>query len=265
MTAPNVLATLREWQTVDEAVQLLSQMFKEPVTKADIYRLGLDGHLKLAVFLPEGTIANCWNLAEDTPPSDVENGGNNGDEALLQDDVEDDHDPTGVGIIGGVWDLSMGSSARLQVESWFNALCDLPQVGLDGRTGAVVRQPGRLCRLRAEGEKYSSPASVLPAGSQIVVRTSALLKFASEVEKLAKGSTAASIDKPLHTKERGTLLTMVAALAKEAGIAVEEPYAAAETISALIDALGSTVSPSTIAPHLKSISEALERTGKTAP
>ena len=39
----------KEWLTIPETVKHLSIMFGEEVTEADVFRLGLDGHLKLSV------------------------------------------------------------------------------------------------------------------------------------------------------------------------------------------------------------------------
>ena len=45
------LFKLKEWLTVPDAAQHLSGVFGEPVTEADVLRLGLDGHYKLSVRL----------------------------------------------------------------------------------------------------------------------------------------------------------------------------------------------------------------------
>ena len=46
---------VREWLTLDEAAQHLSLVMNETLNKAHVLRLGLDGHLKLSVYLPHGS------------------------------------------------------------------------------------------------------------------------------------------------------------------------------------------------------------------
>lgn len=70
-------------------------------------------------------------------------------------------------------------------------------------------------------------------------------------------------DKPLTTKERTTLLTIIAALADEAKIDITRPSKAAGQIKAAIDRRGSNISARTIEEHLKRAPEALERTQKS--
>jgi hypothetical protein len=247
----NPLWKLRDWLTVEEAAELLSDMLPKPVTKADVLRSGLDGHLKLSVFLPHSTIANCWDLAEHTSPPIVEPGGA---------DVEQDdggHDSTGVGIIDGVWDLPMVSPGSLQVENWFNELHQLPQIRLDGLTGAIVERPGIHCRIRAEGAKYSSPPSVLPAGSSVVVRTSAIIPFASTL------SEPDPLQKPVGESERTTLLIIIAVLADKAHIDRSKPYGkGTKDIADATELIGAAVSEKTIGNYFKLIPDAIATRSK---
>jgi hypothetical protein len=70
-------------------------------------------------------------------------------------------------------------------------------------------------------------------------------------------------EKPMSTKERGTLLTIIAALAKEAKIDISKPSKAAGSIETLTDQLGAPVAKRTIEEHLKRIPDALERRAKS--
>ncbi|MDO8775179.1 MAG: hypothetical protein Q7K57_42035 [Burkholderiaceae bacterium] len=65
-------------------------------------------------------------------------------------------------------------------------------------------------------------------------------------------------EKLLGTTERKTLLTIIAALAKEAKINIEPPGKAALSIEALTDKMGVHVSKRAIEDHLKKIPDALE-------
>lgn len=68
-----------------------------------------------------------------------------------------------------------------------------------------------------------------------------------------------AVEKSLGARERATLLTVIAALAKAAGIDVSKPSKAGETIEALTMDVGARVSVRTIENHLNGIPDALER------
>ena len=69
---------------------------------------------------------------------------------------------------------------------------------------------------------------------------------------------AAGDTRPLLTTERNTLLTIIAALAKQAKIDIKEAGKSAQYISGLTDELGANVSKRAIEDHLKKIPSALE-------
>ena len=72
-----------------------------------------------------------------------------------------------------------------------------------------------------------------------------------------KASAHAIDEKPLGTRERTTLLTIIAALAKAAKIDVSKPVKAGDTIAALISAMGYEVAPNTVAGHLRTLRKTL--------
>ena len=74
--------------------------------------------------------------------------------------------------------------------------------------------------------------------------------------------TDAVENKPLREKERSTLLRIIAGLAKAADIDISKPSKAAQTIEALIEDVGATVSARAIENHLNRIPDLLERRGK---
>jgi hypothetical protein len=45
------LFKLKKWMPLQEAASYLSGALAEPITEADLLRLGLDGHLKLSIYL----------------------------------------------------------------------------------------------------------------------------------------------------------------------------------------------------------------------
>jgi hypothetical protein len=69
-------------------------------------------------------------------------------------------------------------------------------------------------------------------------------------------------EKPLRTRERTTLLVIIAALAKDAGIDVGETWKSAQRIEKLTLDLGARISPEAISQKLREIPDALERGGK---
>ncbi|MDD2809282.1 hypothetical protein [Rhodoferax sp.] len=70
--------------------------------------------------------------------------------------------------------------------------------------------------------------------------------------------TEPTIEKPLLTRERDTLLTIIAALAKEAKLQIDQPGKTALYIEGLTNEMGSPVSKRAIEEHLKKIPNALE-------
>ena len=73
----------------------------------------------------------------------------------------------------------------------------------------------------------------------------------------AEDAREAQTEKPLYTRERDTLLTIIAALAKEAKINIHTPGSAALSIEDLTDKLGAHVSKRAIENHLKKIPDAV--------
>ena len=53
------LFKLREWLTIPEAAKRMSISFGEEVTEADVFRLALDGHLRLSVNFVNHAKARC--------------------------------------------------------------------------------------------------------------------------------------------------------------------------------------------------------------
>jgi hypothetical protein len=66
------------------------------------------------------------------------------------------------------------------------------------------------------------------------------------------------LDEPLDTKERRTLLTIIAALCKDAKVPYEKPTAAAGMIQSTAAKMGVSIGLTTIKNHLKTIPDALE-------
>ena len=85
-----------------------------------------------------------------------------------------------------------------------------------------------------------------------------LTEVASYEERHSEEYQPRCEQKPLGTRERDTLLTIIAALAKEAGFNIDSPGKAAVAIENLTELVGTRVSKRTIEDHLKKIPAALE-------
>lgn len=66
-------------------------------------------------------------------------------------------------------------------------------------------------------------------------------------------------ERAMGTKERTTLLTIIAALAAESDIQIVSPSKSAEIIAAITERMGAPVAKRTIEEHLKKVPDALER------
>lgn len=240
----NSLWELREWFTVDEAAERLSNLLEERFAASDILRLALDGHLKLSVNLPAPVDADCWG--EGSPEHDGAEG-----------------PPEQRKRIDGLWDLQLTGVGRLQIEADYHYHRNLPFIHVDGSVGAIVELPGVRCRLPPDtgGSYKERPSSALPAESVIVVRKVALADFAA-ARQPARSQTNDASETPLAARERATLLTIIAALADAAKIDLSKPSKASGAIAAMTETIGAPVAPRTIENHLKRIREALERRGK---
>jgi len=95
--------------------------------------------------------------------------------------------------------------------------------------------------------------------SEMVFDLPTILKF--EAERTQGANLSDSKEKPLSTRERDTLLTIIAALAKAAKVPLDDyskPGKAAGYIEGLTDEFGAHVSKRAIEDHLKKIPDALE-------
>lgn len=255
------LLKLKPWLTLAQAAQHLSDIMDDTLTEADVLSLGLEGHLKLSLRLPPGTVADCWDLPEER---DI---GLGYWEDLRQPDVTQPRQ------IGGVWDLPMFPPTTLEVESLSNEYSHLPRLSVDGMGGALVERPHTTptndpygladetpairCRLRVEKAGSSSPASLLPAGSEIVVRSAALSEFTSAVLCSAAKSSAVADAEP-DSKQWQSVAKITYALASLAQVDVTDPPKAATQILKAAEKLGIDIVKNTIVTHLKRITDYVE-------
>ena len=233
--SPNTLRKLREWLTLEETASVLSTALSEDVDVSDVLRLVLDEQLQLSIHLPAKTTARCRKRDDDAP-----------DARQTRREID------------GVWDVPMRGRGKSQIEYDYQMLCHRPCVLKGAPVGAWVEQEDLLCQLPPDmgNDFLPPPASEFPVGSLLVVRRPALEEF---IRRHAPdpAPTSDPLDKPLGQRERTTLLTIIAALAKEANVDVSKPSKSGHTISALIEAIGYEVAPNTVAGHLRTLRKTL--------
>ena len=216
------LFKLKQWLTLDETAAHLSILFDEPVSVADVLRLGLDGHLALSMEFVNHARARLGSVMRyaDVPKMEVPalpRDGVKGDKTWtipaghLIDEVSEltadtrfVHFDDEVVSIDGVWDLAMMGNERIDVEFKFHQLTGGPEVTLtnidgtflkraDGTWASVQEHYDNNEYVKKENIKkpWSHPGNFYPAGGLptdgvYVVRTDALRDF--ERATLADGS-----------------------------------------------------------------------------
>ena len=161
----------------------------------------------------------------------------------------------------GVWDLSMLSVERTDIENRYQALTNGPTVRHLGMSGPILcRDDGTYCEIVTPRDENKATvrgnywlAKSLPADSVLVVRTSALRDLEARASEPDQ-----RVEKPIEQRERNTLLVIVAALAELAKIDLKKPSKAASAIEAQTVRMGARVATRTIEEHLKRIPEARE-------
>ncbi|VTU36841.1 hypothetical protein H6CHR_04808 [Variovorax sp. PBL-H6] len=272
----SILFGLKEWLTLEEAAAHLTGCLEEAVTEADILRLALAKKLTVSVDFINTAYARP---GEAVPASDEVQGiPFNGTDLLVFEDR--------VVNINGIFDLPMIAGEIYDCHHKLQKLTGGPLVLKEDVRGAFVRSPstGRYYQLlrymHGAGEEISmhdaqrqfdkwdwkgrlfddvimeayvergGTLQSKPSRNDVfVVRRTALQAFV--------GSLLPPTEKPIGTKERDTLLTIIAALAKEAKIDIAKPSKAASLIQGMADQLGAPVSKRAIEEHLKSVPAAI--------
>lgn len=149
------LLKLKQWLSIEDAAKRLTISAGEDVTKTDILRLAIDGHLTLSVFFvnhaqgrparidPLGTqhYCNAPSLFEYGPPKYATIRGEmlpNNEEVLTYEG--DEQNPE---TLEGVWDLLMLGAECLDVEHAYQQLTGGPEVELICLGGPLVASADR--------------------------------------------------------------------------------------------------------------------------
>jgi hypothetical protein len=162
--------------------------------------------------------------------------------------------------------LAMVGNERIDIEYDLQRLIDGPEVTMTNIEGTFLnRSDGAWAALQeqfedrivtdADGKKKTVKGSYFPAGGlgtdcTRVIRTSEILALQSKLDGTA-------LDKPLATRERDTLLTIIAALCKDAGHDYTKHAKAAGLIQSTAAQMGVSIGETTIEGHLKKIPDAL--------
>lgn len=270
------LIKLKKWLDLYEAASYLSEAFKEAVSASDVLRFSLDSDLVLSVNLVNG------GYGSPCIPVDIENVEWDEVPALTGDrviriprkgrvwqDEEGCFQVTKEVVELGktLWDLPMKGGERIDVEHKYHQITFGPEktsVSLDGvfvrdSSGVLyeVQERFKGGREVSSGKPFFSPdcfhpAGALPEDSEFVVRMCALDEFILNIN----GSNE-QVAKPLGSRERDTLLTIIAALCTEAKIPYDKPAKAAGMIQSTAATMGVSIGETTIEGHLKKIPDAL--------
>ncbi|USX15022.1 hypothetical protein NHH88_04280 [Oxalobacteraceae bacterium OTU3CAMAD1] len=145
------LSAFKEFVSIQEAANNLSLAMNETVTESDVYRLALDGYLKLSAYLVNDTPAIEGQFV------DLDEGQS---QHLPPDLVLDERYfcvRKSVRTIRGIWDLPLIGNEKFDIEHKYQTLTSGPHVTLISRIGALVEAPdGKIFQLL---EKRDSSAT----------------------------------------------------------------------------------------------------------
>lgn len=249
------LLKLKEWVTVPEAAQHLSQMLSEPVSETDILQMALGGHIRLSVNFPNTARAKIGKVIPYKDVPLVKLPDLTGKEIMYADgypldnrldflDLAEDtpfiHFDKKISRIDGTWDLAMKGGERIDIEFELHQRIGGPEVTMinlegtflnrpDGAWAALQEQFPDEIRVDEKGHRKKVSGGFYPAGGLIddcikVIRTSELIEF----QKRMLGHQ--DQEAPLGGRERGALLNIIGALLEQ----LNQKDAA--TISGILDA-----------------------------
>ena len=165
--------------------------------------------------------------------------------ALVLDIAPGTKDVEGRPIERGPWDLPMEGAARQQVDHDYRLFARLSPINIDGIEGAWVERDGDRRQLDPMSSGFCYPQGRLEALDTLLKKT----------------PPADARDRPLGERERTTLLSIIAALAKKAKIDLSHPSTAAARIEEMTGRLGVRVAARTAEDHLKKVCKLLDERG----
>jgi hypothetical protein len=187
---------LREWLSIGEAATQLTAAFDEPVTAADVLRFGLDASFPLTLsvnFLNHAyaKVGKRVPMAQAERVPGIPVPGREPYDVILGLQLENDEVVQFEGpvrSVEGVWDLPMVGGERIAVENYYQRAIGGPPVELINMDGSFATDPSGECWISLQdefGEEHGErkgddrfyPASGLPEGAMLVVRTEELERF----------------------------------------------------------------------------------------
>ena len=164
------LFKLKEWLTIKETAQHLSGVLGEPVEEKDIYRLALDGHLRLSVdfvnhaYAQLGKIVGKEDIEYFEAPDDIVESLSKSIEielekplmlpkSLMIDDENYMNFDRKVFTIRGVWDLLMSGNEAIDIEHYYQQSIGGVEVTLTNLNGAYVRRGNKVAQIMEDFEK----------------------------------------------------------------------------------------------------------------
>lgn len=240
------LLALKQWVTVADAANYLSDAFDEDVSESDVLHLAIEGRLQLSVHFVNHAKAKEMKLlpleeadsflgipVQGHEPYDVVLGIPWKSGRVLAE-VKNSR----VKTISGIWDLPMVGNERIDVEKKYQSLTGGPDVTLVCLDGTFVENSdGQIYQLQEffDGDRYqkdhpshntkkSYPAGGLPEDAVLVVRTEVLRGFAAREKTDDKKDNETPLERRERlSKRRGELIAQgtrnfLQTLAKEEGV-----------------------------------------------
>jgi hypothetical protein len=261
------LLRLRKWVRLPEAATYLTGVLGEPVTEADLLTEALEGRLSISVDLLNGGVGRRTHIVTQDHVRTIT--GLEGEKVYLGEPLSDGRYlkyEEDIDKLKGIWRLPLIGGEIGTLRQRLQELVGGPDVDavclagsfLEGRDGQLIqlqelsdrkpREPGKFVPIQAE-DYY--PAGRLPEDCVLGLLMEDLRKF----EQLVSDSSG--VDRPLQTRERRTLLIIIAGLCNELKI---DPgsHGAAKRIAAATERIGAPVSADTIGKMLESLRDAVE-------
>lgn len=165
------LFKLKEWLTLEEAVGYISTVLGEPITLADVYRLALDGHLRLSTLFVNGAKAKRVRLLRtedvrykefvpkipDFPKGKCFRIPQNVDRQISKDYWIQNVEPDLLSM-RGVWDLAMIGAERAEIANRYYQLTSNQTVKIPMLIGHYLEKDGDTYQLQVK--QASHPESL---------------------------------------------------------------------------------------------------------
>lgn len=251
-------------------------MLADSLDAPGVLRLALDGHLTLSMHLVNGAYGRKFK-AVDLATVEWEKIRSTDGQHVLKIPAHGRiwiHNQTTYQLMQpvvllepGLWDVPLIGGERVDAELKIQQMSFGPEPTSVSLEGVLIKHlNGDLFEIQSrypksiidqwkrkytEWNKYH-PAGALPEDSEFVVRTESAEAFI----KLALTESEAE-EKPLSTRERDTLLTIIGALCKDAGYEIAKHSKTAGLIQNTAACMGVSIGESTIEGHLKKVPSAL--------